>query len=164
MLSRRPRKWVALWTYGSNDLATVKRIKEEVVPFYREELLEVYVHTEEGKLITPGFIFLRMVDPSGDLLKKVESVVGVGGILTVEVFGPSDMVTYHATIPDIKEIKEGDVVKVVIGPLVGTSGTVQKVTAWSKEVTVKLDVFGRLIEVGFEKEEVRLWKKSKIMS
>lgn len=150
--ARKPRKWLTVWTYQENDHIIAQRLEDEVGVKFSDELKEIHV----PKLMA-GYIFLRVVGPSQDLLDAVKRISGVGGILHLANKNPLEAIKLQRDSFFIAEeaFVEGDLIEVAIGPLLGHRG---RVVQGGHLIKVGLDVFGRLIRFDFRSDEICLCK------
>jgi len=175
-VTRRPRKWLAAWTFGLPDLRVKENLEREVKPHF-PDLLEVFVpmssisslspqgRTVKSQPTTQGYIYLRVVEPSFELLDAVRRVKGIGGFVeksdydVVRGMAPGDIQKMFALDKRKVETERaplttGDLVEVVTGPLIKARGRV--VSVGEEKVEVEISLMGRMVPIDLQKYEVSL--------
>jgi transcription antitermination factor NusG len=179
-VTRRPRKWIAAWTFGLPDTQVKANLEKEVKPHF-PDLLEVFVPmssvstlSPQGKITkhqptTQGYIYLRVIEPSFELLDAVRRVRGIGGFVeksdydVVRGMAPWDIQKMFALDKRRVEsegttLEVGDLIEVTTGALTRARGRIKEVR--EERVTVEISLMGRMVPIDFQKFEVILVEKA----
>ena len=153
---RSPRRWVVVWTWGTDDQKVIDIINKDLFTEF-EGLLEIHVSEH-----TPGYIFLRVSNPHANMFDSILSISGVGGFLTTS-YGISlehmrrMKLIHNRDIITQTHLDIGSLVEIVCGPLTGMQGKVTSLR--EKMIDVSIMVVGRLMDMEFQIDEVQLVKE-----
>lgn len=166
------KKWYGVHTYSGFEnkvrLNLLERIKNERMEEYFDEILipsETVVELKKGEKKTssrkffPGYILVKMelTDESWHIVKETSKVTGfVGGnapfpISDEDVFKITRRMEEGAEKPRPKVLFEvGETVRVIDGPFLNFSGTVEDVKPDKGKLRVTVTIFGRATPVELE--------------
>jgi len=163
-------KWYAVSTFSGYE-ARAKTLLEENIKTARLEALfgEILVPTEEvvelrggakqtrQKKLMPGYMFIQMelVTEAWHCVKDTEKITGFVGddknpkpISEREIKKLTQQVEEGAVRPTTQKLfEEGTNVRVVDGPFLNFSGTVEEVLSAKQKVRVLVSIFGRATPV-----------------
>ncbi|MGB0590949.1 MAG: transcription termination/antitermination protein NusG [Myxococcota bacterium] len=163
-------KWYAVSTFSGYE-ARAKTLLEENIKTARLEALfgEILVPTEEvvelrggakrtmQKKLMPGYMFIQMdlVTEAWHCVKDTEKITGFVGddknpkpISEREIKKLTQQVEEGAVRPTTQKMfEEGTNVRVVDGPFLNFSGTVEEVLSAKQKVRVLVSIFGRATPV-----------------
>jgi len=144
-------------------------IEEVFVPFEKVVELKNNKKTIKEKMFFPGYILIKMT-----LNKKSKYIIeNINGVMSF--VGPKGKDPVPLRDDEIKRIfgeverkegrevlvtpfKKGDYVKVIAGPFIDFSGTVEEVNDDKQKVKIVISIFGRLTPVELDYFQVELEK------
>ena len=144
-------------------------IEEVFVPFEKVVELKNNKKVVKEKMFFPGYILIKMI-----LNKKSKYVIeNINGVMSF--VGPKGKMPVPLRNDEIKRIfgeverkegremmvtpfKKGDYVKVIAGPFIDFSGTVEEVNDDKQKVKIVISIFGRLTPVELDYFQVELEK------
>ena len=168
----RPR-WYVVHTYSGyeNKVKTdlEKTIKNrELEDFFFDIVvpLEEQIEIKDGKRKTnlkkvfPGYVLIKMIvtDDSWYVVRNIRGCTGFVGPASKPVPLTDDEVAALGVEKHSVEVgyKDGDIVKIISGPLEGYTGTVKTVDTENNSVCVVLSMFGRETPVELELDQISL--------
>ena len=144
-------------------------IEEVFVPFEKVVELKNNKKVVKEKMFFPGYILIKMI-----LNKKSKYVIeNINGVMSF--VGPKGKMPVPLRNDEIKRIfgeverkegrelmvtpfKKGDYVKVIAGPFIDFSGTVEEVDDNKQKVKIVISIFGRLTPVELDYFQVEMEK------
>ena len=144
-------------------------IEEVFVPFEKVVELRNNKKVVKEKMFFPGYILIKMI-----LNKKSKYVIeNINGVMSF--VGPKGKMPVPLRNDEIKRIfgeverkegremmvtpfKKGDYVKVIAGPFIDFSGTVEEVNDDKQKVKIVISIFGRLTPVELDYFQVEMEK------
>ena len=144
-------------------------IEEVFVPFEKVVELKNNKKVIKEKMFFPGYILIKMI-----LNKKSKYVIeNINGVMSF--VGPKGKMPVPLRNDEIKRIfgeverkegrelmvtpfKKGDYVKVIAGPFIDFSGTVEEVDDNKQKVKIVISIFGRLTPVELDYFQVEMEK------
>ena len=144
-------------------------IEEVFVPFEKVVELKNNKKVVKEKMFFPGYILIKMI-----LNKKSKYIIeNINGVMSF--VGPKGKMPVALRNDEIKRIfgeverkegremmvtpfKKGDYVKVIAGPFIDFSGTVEEVNDDKQKVKIVISIFGRLTPVELDYFQVELEK------
>ena len=171
------RDWYVVHTYSGFENKVAEAIRQRAKIFGQEEAIsQVVIPTEEvvevrkgQKRITPqkffpGYVLveMEMTDDSWHLVKSTPKVTGFVGsgarpspLPQEEVDAILHQMELGAEKPKPKSVfQKGDKVRVVEGPFVNFSGTIEDMSPERGKLKVMVQIFGRLTPVELEYYQV----------
>ena len=171
------RDWYVVHTYSGFENKVAEAIRQRAKIFGQEEAIsQVVIPTEEvvevrkgQKRITPqkffpGYVLveMEMTDDSWHLVKSTPKVTGFVGSGSKPVALSPDQVDEivrnmeaGAEKPKPKSVfQKGDKVRVIEGPFVNFSGTIEDMSPERGKLKVMVQIFGRLTPVELEYYQV----------
>ena len=162
--------WYAVGTFSSYELRAKTLLEEGITNNGLQELFgEVLVPTEEvvelrggarrttKRRLMPGYMFIQMemTSESWHLVKETEKIIGFIGddknpkpMSKREVAALTQRDDEGVTRPKaVRTFDEGSTVRVVDGPFLNFSGTVEEVNSQKQKVRVLVSIFGRATPV-----------------
>jgi len=155
--------------YESNENNISNLIDEVFVPFEKVVELKNNKKVVKEKMFFPGYILIKMI-----LNKKSKYVIeNINGVMSF--VGPKGKQPVPLRNDEIKRIfgeverkegrelmvtpfKKGDFVKVIAGPFIDFSGTVEEVNDDKQKVKIVISIFGRLTPVELDYFQVEMEK------
>ena len=144
-------------------------IEEVFVPFEKVVELRNNKKVVKEKMFFPGYILIKMVlnKKSKYIIENINGVmsfVGPKGKSPVplredeikRIFGEVEMKEGREVL--ITPFKKGDYVKVIAGPFIDFSGTVEEVNDDKQKVKIVISIFGRMTPVELDYFQVELEK------
>ena len=156
-----------LYESKKNDIEQL--IEEVFVPFEKVVELKINKKVVKEKMFFPGYILIKM-----HMNKKTKYVIeNINGVMSF--VGPKGEFPVPLRDSEIKRIfgeverqegrevmvtpfKKGDYVKVIAGPFIDFSGTVEEVNDDKQKVKIVISIFGRLTPVELDYFQVELEK------
>ena len=144
-------------------------IEEVFVPFEKVVELKNNKKVIKEKMFFPGYILIKMI-----LNKKSKYIIeNINGVMSF--VGPKGKMPVPLRNDEIKRIfgeverkegremmvtpfKKGDYVKVIAGPFIDFSGTVEEVNDDKQKVKIVISIFGRLTPVELDYFQVEMEK------
>ena len=166
-------KWYVVHTYSgyenkvATDLATMVEsrgmqdlIQDIKIPMETvTEIKEDKVRDVERKIF-PGYVLIKMIvtDDSWYVVRNIRGCTGFVGPASKPVPLTDDEVAALGVEKHSVEVgyKDGDIVKIISGPLEGYTGTVKSVDTENNSVCVVLSMFGRETPVELELDQISL--------
>ena len=166
-------KWYVVHTYSgyenkvATDLATMVEsrgmqdlIQDIKIPMETvTEIKEDKVREVERKIF-PGYVLIKMIvtDDSWYVVRNIRGCTGFVGPASKPVPLTDDEVASLGVEKHSVEVgyKDGDIVKIISGPLEGYTGTVKSVDTENNSVCVILSMFGRETPVELELDQISL--------
>ena len=162
--------WYAVGTFSSYELRAKTLLEEGITNNGLQELFgEILVPTEEvvelrggarrttKRRLMPGYMFIQMemTSESWHLVKETEKIIGFIGddknpkpMSKREVAALTQRDDEGVTRPKaVRTFDEGSTVRVVDGPFLNFSGTVEEVNPQKQKVRVLVSIFGRATPV-----------------
>ena len=140
---------------GMQDLIQDIKIPMETVTEIKEEKVR-----EVERKIFPGYVLIKMIvtDDSWYVVKNIRSCTGFVGPASKPVPLTDEEVAALGVEKHSVEVgyKDGDLVKIISGPLEGYTGTVKTVDTENNSVCVVLSMFGRETPVELELDQISL--------
>ena len=166
-------KWYVVHTYSGYENKVKANIEKSVENRGIQDLIpEVMVPTEDvvekkgdvekitKRKIFPGYVLVKMIvtDESWYVVRNVRGVTGFVGPGSKPVALTEDEVAALGVEKHSVEVgyKDGDLVKIISGPLEGYTGTVKTVDTENNSVCVVLSMFGRETPVELELDQISL--------
>ena len=167
-------KWYVVHTYSgyenkvASDLATMVEsrgmqdlIQDIKIPLETvTEVKEDNQKKEVERKIFPGYVFVKMIvtDDSWYVVRNIRGCTGFVGPGSKPVPLTEQEVADLGVEKHSVEVgySEGDLVKIVSGPLEGYSGTVKTIDTANNSVCVVLSMFGRETPVELELDQISL--------
>lgn len=149
---RKPRMWLVAWIYKYDVETIVKKLEESVKKQFEDELLEIYSPSS-----LKGYIFLRVIHPCYDLICALKGVPGIGGVKNFE--GRKPLGIFKHQLPFLSsegDLDCNDLVIVKIGPLRDHIGRVVAFNETGGDIEVELNIFGKMISMKFDCDEIQL--------
>jgi len=155
--------------YESKENDIEQLIDEVFVPFEKVVELKNNKKVVKEKMFFPGYILIKM-----NMNKKTKYVIeNINGVMSF--VGPKGEFPVPLRDSEIKRIfgeverqegrevmvtpfKKGDYVKVIAGPFIDFSGTVEEVNDDKQKVKIVISIFGRLTPVELDYFQVELEK------
>ena len=155
--------------YESKENDIEQLIEEVFVPFEKVVELKNNKKVVKEKMFFPGYILIKM-----HMNKKSKYVIeNINGVMSF--VGPKGKFPIPLRDAEIKRIfgeverqegrevmvtpfKKGDYVKVIAGPFIDFSGTVEEVNDDKQKVKIVISIFGRLTPVELDYFQVELEK------
>ena len=155
--------------YESNENNISNLIDEVFVPFEKVVELKNNKKVVKEKMFFPGYILIKMI-----LNKKSKYIIeNINGVMSF--VGPKGKQPVPLRDDEIKRIfgeverkegrelmvtpfKKGDFVKVIAGPFIDFSGTVEEVNDDKQKVKIVISIFGRLTPVELDYFQVEMEK------
>jgi transcriptional antiterminator NusG len=155
--------------YESKENDIEQLIEEVFVPFEKVVELKNNKKVVKEKMFFPGYILIKM-----HMNKKTKYVIeNINGVMSF--VGPKGEFPVPLRDAEIKRIfgeverqegrevmvtpfKKGDYVKVIAGPFIDFSGTVEEVNDDKQKVKIVISIFGRLTPVELDYFQVELEK------
>tara|TARA_Y100000994_G_C15424626_1_gene331500 strand:+ start:31 stop:609 length:579 start_codon:yes stop_codon:yes gene_type:complete len=155
--------------YESKENDVDEMIEEVFVPFEKVVELKNNKKVVKEKMFFPGYILIKM-----QMNKKSKYVIeNINGVMSF--VGPKGEFPVPLREAEIKRIfgeverqegrevmvtpfKKGDYVKVIAGPFIDFSGTVEEVNDDKQKVKIVISIFGRLTPVELDYFQVELEK------
>jgi transcriptional antiterminator NusG len=155
--------------YESKENDIEQLIDEVFVPFEKVVELKNNKKVVKEKMFFPGYILIKM-----QMNKKTKYVIeNINGVMSF--VGPKGEFPVPLRDSEIKRIfgeverqegrevmvtpfKKGDYVKVIAGPFIDFSGTVEEVNDDKQKVKIVISIFGRLTPVELDYFQVELEK------
>ncbi len=155
--------------YESKENNVDEMIEEVFVPFEKVVELKNNKKVVKEKMFFPGYILIKM-----QMNKKSKYVIeNINGVMSF--VGPKGEFPVPLRDAEIKRIfgeverqegrevmvtpfKKGDYVKVIAGPFIDFSGTVEEVNDDKQKVKIVISIFGRLTPVELDYFQVELEK------
>ena len=155
--------------YESKENDIEQSIEEVFVPFEKVVELKNNKKVVKEKMFFPGYILIKM-----DMNKKTKYVIeNINGVMSF--VGPKGEFPVPLRDAEIKRIfgeverqegrevmvtpfRKGDFVKVIAGPFIDFSGTVEEVNDDKQKVKIVISIFGRLTPVELDYFQVELEK------
>ena len=155
--------------YESKENDVDEMIEEVFVPFEKVVELKNNKKVVKEKMFFPGYILIKM-----QMNKKSKYVIeNINGVMSF--VGPKGEFPVPLRESEIKRIfgeverqegrevmvtpfKKGDYVKVIAGPFIDFSGTVEEVNDDKQKVKIVISIFGRLTPVELDYFQVELEK------
>ena len=161
-------KWYVVHTYSGYE-NTVKATIEKTVEsrHLQNQILAVSEITESGvsktfdRKVYPGYVLVKMVY-SDDTWHVIRNIRGVTGFVGSSSNDPTPLTEeeVYAMGVEKKEIivgySVGDTVRIVDGPMISFTGTVESIEVENNSVNVVVSMFGRETTVEFELDQVEL--------
>jgi transcription termination/antitermination protein NusG len=162
--------WYAVGTFSSYELRAKALLEEGIASNGLEELFgEVLVPTEEvvelrggarrttQRRLMPGYMFIQMemTSESWHLVKDTEKIIGfIGDDKNPKPMPKREVATLTqrddegtARPKAVRTFDEGSTVRVVDGPFLNFSGTVEEVNPQKQKIRVLVSIFGRATPV-----------------
>ena len=140
---------------GMQDLIQDIKIPMETVTEIKEEKVR-----EVERKIFPGYVLIKMIvtDDSWYVVRNIRGCTGFVGPASKPVPLTDDEVAALGVEKHSVEVgyKDGDIVKIISGPLEGYTGTVKTVDTENNSVCVILSMFGRETPVDLELDQISL--------
>lgn len=167
--------WYVVHTYSGYENKVKANIEKAIENRHLEnEILEVRVPLQEvmelkngvekasQKKMFPGYVLLHMDADNNDAWYVVRNTRGVTGFV-----GPgskpvplteAELEALNFGVDTTVEFSEGDVISVTAGVWKDTVGTIQKIDAARRTVTISVEMFGREtpVEIGFS-DVKKMW-------
>ena len=152
-----------------SDGGVADQVTEVFVPFEKVVELKNNKKVVKEKMFFPGYILIKMI-----LNKKSKYVIeNINGVMSF--VGPKGKQPVPLRNDEIKRIfgeverkegrelmvtpfKKGDFVKVIAGPFIDFSGTVEEVNDDKQKVKIVISIFGRLTPVELDYFQVEMEK------
>ena len=171
------KQWYIVHSYSGFERKVAESLKSRIQAFgVEEEFGDIIVPTEDviemkgGKRVTsskmtfPGYVLveMEMTDDSWHLVKSTPKVTGFVGSGTrpsplprEEVDAILHQMELGAEKPKPKSVfQKGDKVRVIEGPFVNFSGTIEDMSPERGKLKVMVQIFGRLTPVELEYYQV----------
>ena len=166
-------RWYVVHTYSgyenkvATDLATVVEnrgmqdlIQDIKIPMETvTEIKDDKVREVERKIF-PGYVLIKMIvtDDSWYVVRNIRGCTGFVGPASKPVPLTDEEVAALGVEKHSVEVgyKDGDIVKIISGPLEGYTGTVKTVDTENNSVCVVLSMFGRETPVELELDQISL--------
>ena len=140
---------------GMQDLIQDIKIPMETVTEIKEDKVR-----EVERKIFPGYVLIKMIvtDDSWYVVRNIRGCTGFVGPASKPVPLTDDVVAALGVEKHSVEVgyKDGDLVKIISGPLEGYTGTVKTVDTENNSVCVVLSMFGRETPVELELDQISL--------
>ena len=140
---------------GMQDLIQDNKIPMETVTEIKEEKVR-----EVERKIFPGYVLIKMIvtDDSWYVVRNIRGCTGFVGPASKPVPLTDEEVAALGVEKHSVEVgyKDGDLVKIISGPLEGYTGTVKTVDTENNSVCVVLSMFGRETPVELELYQISL--------
>ncbi len=140
---------------GMQDLIQDIKIPMETVTEVKEEKVR-----EVERKIFPGYVLIKMIvtDDSWFVVRNIRGCTGFVGPASKPVPLTDEEVAALGVEKHSVEVgyKDGDIVKIISGPLEGYTGTVKTVDTENNSVCVVLSMFGRETPVELELDQISL--------
>ena len=142
---------------GMQDLIQDIKIPMETVTEIKEEKVR-----EVERKIFPGYVLIKMIvtDDSWYVVRNIRGCTGFVGPASKPVPLTDEEVAALGVEKHSVEVgyKDGDLVKIISGPLEGFTGVVEEVDVAANDVRVLISMFGRETPAQFELDQVALDK------
>ena len=166
-------RWFVVHTYSGYENKVASNITTVVENRkMQDQIFEVRIPTEtvteikEDKVreverkIFPGYVLIKMIvtDDSWYVVRNIRGCTGFVGPASKPVPLTDDEVAALGVEKHSVEVgyKDGDLVKIISGPLEGYTGTVKTVDTENNSVCVVLSMFGRETPVELELDQISL--------
>ena len=140
---------------GMQDLIQDIKIPMETVTEIKEDKVR-----EVERKIFPGYVLIKMIvtDDSWYVVRNIRGCTGFVGPASKPVPLTDEEVAALGVEKHSVEVgyKDGDLVKIISGPLEGYTGTVKTVDTENNSVCVVLSMFGRETPVELELDQISL--------
>ena len=140
---------------GMQDLIQDIKIPMETVTEIKEDKVR-----EVERKIFPGYVLIKMIvtDDSWYVVRNIRGCTGFVGPASKPVPLTDEEVAALGVEKHSVEVgyKDGDLVKIISGPLEGYTGTVKTVDIENNSVCVVLSMFGRETPVELELDQISL--------
>ena len=173
MAEDKQAKWYVVHTYSgyenkvASDLATMVEsrgmqdlIQDIKIPMETVSETKDGVTKEYERKIFPGYVLIKMIvtDDSWYVVRNIRGCTGFVGPASKPVPLTEKEVADLGVEKHSVEVgyKEGDMVKIISGPLEGYSGTVKSLDKENNSVCVVLSMFGRETPVELELDQISL--------
>ena len=172
------KKWYVVNTYSGHENKVKEKLEMRATSMNMEDKIcrvivpeETVVEVKDGvektkiKKIFPGYILVEMV-MTDEAWFVVRNTPGVTGFIGSSGKGakPTPLQPYEvenilhsmgmARVDANSELKENDKVKIVDGPFVGMSGSIENVDVENKIANVIIDLFGQETSVEVELNQI----------
>ena len=128
-------RWFAVWTRSRQEKAAASMLQMSNVPYFLPLKTELRQWSDRKQTVSvplfSGYLFVR-IDPSKDSRLRVLNAPGIAGLVgsgagpwpipDQQIEDIRTVLTYGAECSVIPILKEGDLVRVVRGPLTGVEG------------------------------------------
>ena len=173
MSETQEARWYVVHTYSgyenkvASDLATMVEsrgmqdlIQDIKIPLETvTEIKDDKVREVERKIF-PGYVLIKMIetDDSWYVVRNIRGCTGFVGPASKPVPLTDEEVAALGVEKHSVEVgyKDGDIVKIISGPLEGYTGTVKTVDTENNNVCVVLSMFGRETPVELELDQISL--------
>ena len=169
-------RWYVVHTYSgyenkvANDLAIVVEnrgmqdlIQDIKIPMETVTEIKDDKKREVERKIFPGYVLIKMIvtDDSWYVVRNIRGCTGFVGPASKPVPLTDDEVAALGVEKHSVEVgyKDGDIVKIISGPLEGYTGTVKTVDTENNSVCVVLSMFGRETPVELELDQISIENK-----
>ena len=166
-------RWYVVHTYSgyenkvANDLAIVVEnrgmqdlIQDIKIPMETVTEIKDDKKREVERKIFPGYVLIKMIvtDDSWYVVRNIRGCTGFVGPASKPVPLTDEEVAALGVEKHSVEVgyKDGDLVKIISGPLEGYTGTVKTVDTENNSVCVVLSMFGRETPVELELDQISL--------
>ncbi len=143
---------------GMQDLIQDIKIPMETVTEIKEDKIR-----EVERKIFPGYVLIKMIvtDDSWYVVRNIRGCTGFVGPASKPVPLTDSEVMALGVEKHSVEVgyKDGDIVKIISGPLEGYTGTVKSVDTENNSVCVILSMFGRETPVELELDQISIEDK-----
>ena len=172
------KKWYVVNTYSGHESKVKEKLEMRAESMDMKDYIyriivpeEKVVENKDGKEVTkikklfPGYILVEMV-MSDEAWFIVRNTPGVTGFIGSSGKGakPTPLQPYEvdnilnnmgiSRIDSFNELKEGDSIKIIDGPFVGMTGTIESIDLENKVVNALIDLFGQETSVEVELGQV----------
>ncbi len=160
-----PEQWYALWTRSRHEKLVREQLQEKSIEVFLPTITRWSRWKDRKKQIEwplfPSYCFARFdVADRLPILKceGVVQIVGIDGVPSpippVEVEGIRQLVESELSYDPCPLVKEGEMVKVVSGPLKGVTGRLMRKGAHARLV-LSVDLIGQAVSVEVDAADVR---------
>lgn len=173
MSENNEAKWYVVHTYSgyenkvASDLATMVEsrgmqdlIQDIKIPTEIVTEIDKDKTRDVERKVFPGYVLIKMIvtDDSWYVVRNIRGCTGFVGPASKPVPLTSEEVAALGVEKHSVEVgyAEGDIVKIISGPLEGYTGTVKSVDTANNNVCVVLSMFGRETPVELELDQITL--------
>ena len=168
------KKWYVVNTYSGHESKVKEKLEMRAESMDMKDYIyrvivpeETVVENKDGKEVSkvkklfPGYILVEMV-MSDEAWFIVRNTPGVTGFIGSSGKGakPTPLQPYEvdnilnsmgiSRIDVSNDLKEGDTIKIIDGPFVGMTGTIESIDSENKVVNALIDLFGQETSVEVE--------------
>ena len=172
------KQWYVVNTYSGHESKVKEKLEMRaqsmdmkdyifrvVIPEQKEVEVKDGVTKEKVKKMFPGYVLVEMV-MSDEAWFVVRNTPGVTGFIGSSGKGakPTPLQPYEvetilnnmgiSRIDAPNELKEGDKIKIIDGPFVGMTGTIESIDLENKIVNALVDLFGQETSIEVELKQI----------